>query len=93
MYFLPRAYRTRCTGTPSGAHIVMLLEEWLSIKGGMTVRLVRDFIFLVLFFVLLIGWLFAWLAFRVAGGLIHLLLIIAVIALILHFVRGGRRAV
>jgi uncharacterized membrane protein (DUF485 family) len=56
-------------------------------------RLIADFIFLVLFFVFLIGWLLAWAAFHVAGGLIHILVVIAVIALILHFVRGGRRAV
>ncbi len=47
---------------------------------------------LVLFFVLLVIWLLAFAAFHVAGGLIHLLLIVAVISLILHFVRG-RRAV
>ena len=56
-------------------------------------HLLRDFLFLVLFFLLLIGWLFAWVAFHVAGGLIHLLIIFAVIALILHFLRGGRRPV
>ncbi|MBV9081061.1 MAG: lmo0937 family membrane protein [Acidobacteriaceae bacterium] len=49
--------------------------------------------FLVLFFVLLIGWLLAWAAFHVAGGFVHLLLIIAVISLIIHFVRGGSRTV
>lgn len=54
------------------------------------VRLFRDFIFLILFFVLLIGWLLAWVAFHVAGGLVHLLVVIAVIALILHFIRGPR---
>lgn len=43
--------------------------------------------FLILFIVLLVVWLFGWAAFHVAGGLIHLLLIIAVIFLILHFVR------
>ncbi len=53
-------------------------------------RLITDFIFLILFFVLLIGWLIAWAAYHVAGGMIHLLLVIAVIALILHFVRGRR---
>lgn len=56
-------------------------------------RLIADFIFIVLFFVLLVGWLLAWLAFHVAGGFVHLLLIFAVIALILHFVRGGSRTV
>lgn len=56
-------------------------------------NILRDFIFLVLFFVLLIVWLIAWAAFHVAGGMVHLLIIVAVIALILHFVRGGRRSV
>lgn len=55
-------------------------------------RVIGDFIFLVIFIVLLVGWLLAWAAFHVAGGLIHLLLIIAVISLIIHFVRP-RRAV
>jgi uncharacterized protein DUF5670 len=54
------------------------------------VRLFTDLIFLVLFVVLLIGWLLAWAAFHVAGGLIHLLLIVAVISLILHFLRPRR---
>jgi hypothetical protein len=56
-------------------------------------HLIRDFIFLALFFVLVIGWLLAWVAFHLAGGLIHLLLIVAVVALVLHFIGGGRRAV
>ena len=44
--------------------------------------------FLVLFIVLFVAWVFGWFAFRVAGGLIHILLVIAVIALIVHFARG-----
>jgi hypothetical protein len=44
--------------------------------------------FLILFIVLLVAWLLGWGALHVAGGLIHLLLIVAVIALILHLVRG-----
>ncbi len=54
--------------------------------------MIRDFLFLVLFFVLFVGWIVAWAAFHVAGGLIHLLLVFAVIALILHFVRGRSAA-
>lgn len=50
-------------------------------------RLLADFFFLVLFFVLLVAWLLAWAAFHVAGGFIHILIIIAVISLIVHFVR------
>lgn len=54
--------------------------------------MLRDFIFLLLFFVLLAVWATAWLAFHVAGGLIHLLLIVAIISLFLHLMRGNRSA-
>jgi len=37
---------------------------------------------------LLVLWLAGWLAFHVAGGLIHLLVILAVMSLIIHLVRG-----
>ena len=43
--------------------------------------------FLMIFLILLVLWLFGFLAFHVSGGLIHLLLIVAVIALIVHFTR------
>jgi hypothetical protein len=46
------------------------------------------FVFLVLAFIFLIIWLFSWAAFHIAGGLIHILLVIAVILFIVHFVRG-----
>lgn len=49
-------------------------------------------IFTILFVVLLIAWIMGFTVFHVAGGLIHLLLIFAVISLILHFVRGTRAA-
>jgi hypothetical protein len=51
-------------------------------------RVIGDFIFLVLFFVLIVGWLLAWAAFHVAGGGIHLLLVLAVIFLVVHLFRG-----
>jgi hypothetical protein len=54
--------------------------------------MLRDFLFLILFFVLLGVWVTAWLAFHVAGGLIHLLLIIAVISLVMHVFRGRSAA-
>ncbi len=44
--------------------------------------------FLALFGILLVMWLLGLFAFHVAGGLIHLLLIIAVISLVVHFFRG-----
>lgn len=48
------------------------------------------FIFLILFFVLLVIWLVAWAAFHVVGGLIHLLLVIAIFSLIMHLLSGRR---
>jgi hypothetical protein len=52
--------------------------------------MIRDFLFLILFFVLIGVWMTAWLAFHIAGGMIHLLLILAVLSLIMHLFR--RRA-
>ncbi len=49
-------------------------------------------IWTVLFIILLIAWITGFSVFHVAGAMIHLLLIFAVISLILHFVLG-RRAV
>jgi len=48
--------------------------------------------FMTLFVVLLVLWLLGFFAFHVAGGLIHLLLIIAVISLLLHLFRGRSAA-
>jgi hypothetical protein len=48
--------------------------------------------FLTLFVILLFMWLLGLFAFHVAGGLIHLLLIIAVISLVAHFFRGRSAA-
>ena len=48
--------------------------------------------FITLFAVLLVMWLLGLFAFHVAGGLIHLLLIIAVISLVAHFFRGRSAA-
>jgi hypothetical protein len=50
------------------------------------------FIFLILFFLLLMTWVVGFVAFHVAGGLIHLLLFVAAIFLILHVVMGRRAA-
>ena len=44
--------------------------------------------FLIAFIVLIVAWALGWFAFRVAGGFIHILLVVAVISLIVHFVRG-----
>jgi hypothetical protein len=47
-------------------------------------------IWTILFVVLLIAWLGGFTVFHVAGGLIHLLLVLALISLVLHFVMGRR---
>jgi len=47
--------------------------------------------FMTLFVVLLVLWLLGFFAFHVAGGLIHILLIIAVIALVIHSSEAARR--
>ena len=44
--------------------------------------------FLILFFILLVAWVLGFVAFHVAGGLIHILLIVAVISIVLHVLRG-----
>jgi Family of unknown function (DUF5670) len=48
--------------------------------------------FLGLFVILLVMWLMGFFAFHVAGGLIHLLLIVAVISLVAHLFRGRSAA-
>jgi hypothetical protein len=48
--------------------------------------------FLGLFVILLVLWLLGFLAFHIAGGLIHLLLIVAVISLVVHLFAGRSAA-
>jgi hypothetical protein len=48
--------------------------------------------FLMLFGILLVLWLLGFFAFHAAGGLIHLLLIVAVISLVVHLFRGRSTA-
>jgi hypothetical protein len=48
--------------------------------------------FIAIFGVLLVLWLLGFLAFHVAGGLIHLLLILAVVSLVVHLIRGRSAA-
>lgn len=46
--------------------------------------------YLVICFLLLLAWIIGFIVFRLAGALIHILLILALISLVLHFVRGSR---
>jgi hypothetical protein len=45
-------------------------------------------VWMLLFVVLVIAWIGGFTVFHVAGGLIHLLLIVAVISLVMHFISG-----
>ena len=45
-------------------------------------------LFMILFLVLAVLWLLCFFAFHITSGLIHVLLGLAVIALIVHFLRG-----
>jgi len=47
-------------------------------------------IWTILFVVLLIAWIGGFTVFHVAGALIHLLLILAVVLLVMHFLMGRR---
>lgn len=51
-----------------------------------------DRMYLSVFGILLVVWLVSLVAFKVAGAAIHLLLILAVVSLVMHFVRGRTAA-
>jgi hypothetical protein len=48
--------------------------------------------FIGIFGLLVVLWLLGFFAFHVAGGLIHILLILAVISLVVHFLSGRSAA-
>ena len=50
------------------------------------------FIFLILFVLLFLAWIFSFLVFHIAGGLIHILLVLAIISIIVHFARRAGHA-
>jgi len=50
-------------------------------------------VFLIIGIVLVLLWVGGFVMFHTAGFLIHILLILAVISIIFHFIRGGTRAV
>ncbi len=50
-------------------------------------------IFIILFAVLVVAWIVGLGVFHVAGGLIHILLVLAIISLAVHLVRGTQRTV
>jgi hypothetical protein len=50
------------------------------------------FVFLILAFLMLFAWIGAFLVYHVAGGLIHVFLVIAIILFAVHLLRGSRTA-
>lgn len=44
--------------------------------------------YIIAFIVLMIAWICGWIVFHVTSGFIYILLAMAVVALVLHFVRG-----
>ena len=62
------------------------------VTSGRTERTKELKMFMTLFVVLLVMWLLGFFASHVAGGLIHFLLIIALISLVMHFFRGRSAA-
>jgi hypothetical protein len=48
---------------------------------------------LLLAIILAIAWIFGFTVYHVASGAIHLLLLLAIIAVVVHFVRGARTTV
>ncbi len=49
-------------------------------------------IFLILGAVLFVAWILGFTMFHVAGGLIHILLVLAIISVVVHFVTGRKVA-
>ena len=52
-------------------------------------RETRGLMFLILALILVLAWIGGFVVFHVAGFFIHVLLILAVISIIMHFVRGS----
>lgn len=87
----PFALFRRLETLPNEVSVTKVLRKSLNYRNG--AAMLRDFILLILFFVFVVAWLVLWLAAHIAGGLVHLLLVVAIIFLILHFVRGRRTTV
>jgi uncharacterized membrane protein YtjA (UPF0391 family) len=61
------------------------------VSAEAVLSLVEDLPMLVwLAVILLVAWLLGWGVFHVAGGLIHLLLVIAVVVFLINFITGRR---
>ncbi len=52
----------------------------------------QKFGFLILAVIFFGVWIVSWLAFHIAGGLIHILLVIGLISLVIHFITSRNSA-
>ena len=68
------------------AHLILC---WYVTQCALRVRRPMS-IFIILFVILVIAWILGWTVFHVASALIHILLVVALVALVLHFIRGRR---
>jgi hypothetical protein len=69
---------------PKGSSYCLPREISETVTGGSVS------IFTILFVILLIAWILGWGVFHIASALIHILLVVALISLVLHFIRGPR---
>ena len=49
--------------------------------------------FIILAIILALTWIFGFTVYHVASAGIHLLLLLAIVSIVMHFARGGRRTV
>lgn len=86
-YRLPTRHLQNPADMPSRS-LVLRFHLLMTFKGGM----MRFGPFMIIAFLLLILWAGGFLMFHVASGLIHLLLLFAVISFVMHLVMGSRTA-
>lgn len=75
----------------SPALTVIYLPKWVRTRHGDVEKLVKEILMLLwIAIIIAVLWLLGLLA-NIGGGLIHILLVVAVVVLIFHFVTGRRR--
>ena len=75
------------SGIESASLIMLGCAYTLKERGS---DMLRDLGFIFLFFIFLILWLILWLAVHITAGFVHILIALAIIFLIIHFVRRPR---
>jgi hypothetical protein len=83
-------------GQPSGSHVIparsISMQSGRGAKMSISIRQMKETLVLLwIAIIIAVLWLLGLLG-NIGGGLIHLLLVIAVVVLIFHFIRGRSRA-